>query len=85
MTAVAELLGQAQADRLAALKAELGKPERQEAANPKPGNLNPGPPVCGACGQRLPAPAAVFRSGAEQDLAADTSRQRAAHDAYARA
>lgn len=63
MPTIAELLDRGTNDRLAALQVQAG--QRQAEADPNPGTRPASPPVCQACGQRPPAPAAVFRSGAE--------------------
>ena len=75
MAAVAELLGPDSASRLAELAAELRQREHQAAAdlrNATPRVMRhgqdsepPAAPVCDACGQRIPAPAAVFRVAME--------------------
>jgi hypothetical protein len=53
MPALADLLGHAAADRLAALKADLRDRQAEAAAEPVR-------PVCKSCGQHVPPPAAVF-------------------------
>jgi hypothetical protein len=54
--ALAELLGRADADRLAALKADLRARQAEAAAAPVRA-------TCKSCGQHLPAPAVIFRDG----------------------
>jgi hypothetical protein len=63
MPTIAELVDRGTAERLAAVQAQAG--QRQAEAKAAPVQAA----TCQACGQRLPAPAAVFRSGAEQRAA----------------
>lgn len=93
MTAIADLVGQDVADRLAALAREAAQRQAEAASAPERAPRKrvrvrtaaqpPAPvtaPVCEACGRPLPVPQAVFRSGAEQPgaaLAGDPSRARA--------
>lgn len=79
MPTIAELLGQAAAERLAAARLEAGQREERAASVPVR------PATCQSCGQPLPVPQAVFRSGAERqaDPLADSGRR--PQDAYARA
>ena len=77
MPTIGELLSRETADRLADLRTQAEQRQDQAAATPVQAA------TCRSCGQRLPAPAAVF-SGAEHHAPPLAGSGRRADDAYAR-
>jgi hypothetical protein len=64
MPTIAELLDRGTAERLALARVQAEQGQAEAKAAPVQAA------TCQACGQRLPAPAAVFRSGAEHQAQA---------------